>query len=130
MDKPSLNKNGFTFLEMMIVLLIVSILSFGLYSKMHSSLYVFMKQVQTLCITAQQKAYVERRKVYVSIQDSILVDEVEYGIPKDIACDSVSFYYNAKGNMSKAFSFHCSNTNTKMKLVFQVGAGRVRLEKE
>ena len=89
-----------------------------------------MKQVQTLCITAQQKAYVERRKVYVSIQDSILVDEVEYGIPKDIACDSVSFYYNDKGNMSKAISFHCSNTNTKMKLVFQVGAGRVRLEKE
>lgn len=89
-----------------------------------------MKQVQTLCITAQQKAYVEHRKVYVSIQDSILVDEVEYGIPKDIACDSVFFYYNAKGNMSKAFSFHCSNTNTKMKLVFQVGAGRVRLEKE
>ncbi|WP_302539522.1 hypothetical protein [Holdemanella biformis] len=89
-----------------------------------------MKQVQTLCITAQQKAYVERRKVYVNIQDSILVDEVEYGIPKDITCDSVSFYYNAKGNMSKAFSFHCSNTNTKMKLVFQVGAGRVRLEKE
>lgn len=89
-----------------------------------------MRQVQTLCITAQQKAYVERRKVYVNIQDSILVDEVEYGIPKDIACDSVSFYYNAKGNMSKAFSFHCSNTNTKMKLVFQVGDGRVRLEKE
>lgn len=89
-----------------------------------------MRQVQTLCITAQQKAYVEHRKVYVSIQDSILVDEVEYGIPKDIACDSVSFYYNAKGNMSKAFSFHYSNTNTKMKLVFQVGAGRVRLEKE
>ena len=89
-----------------------------------------MRQVQTLCITAQQKAYVERRKVYVNIQDSILVDEVECGIPKDIACESVSFYYNAKGNMSKAFSFHCSNTNTKMKLVFQVGAGRVRLEKE
>ena len=89
-----------------------------------------MKQVQTLCITAQQKAYVEHRKVYVSIQNSILVDEVEYGIPKDIACDSVSFYYSAKGNMSKAFSFHCSNTNTKMKLIFQVGAGRVRLEKE
>ena len=76
MDRLSLNKNGFTFVEILIVLLIVSILSFGLYSKMHSSLYVFMKQVQTLCITAQQKAYVERRKVYVSIQDSILVDEV------------------------------------------------------
>lgn len=130
MDRPSLDKNGFTMLEMMIVLLIVSILSFGLYSKMQSSLYVFMKQVQTLCITAQQKAYVQRRKVYVHIQDSIQVDETEYFIPKDIACDSVDFYYNAKGNMSKAFSFHCSNASTKMKLVFQVGAGRVRLEKE
>lgn len=82
MDRLSLNKNGFTFVEILIVLLIVSILSFGLYSKMHTSLYVFMRQVQTLCITAQQKAYVEHRKVYVSIQDSILVDEVEYGIPK------------------------------------------------
>lgn len=130
MDKPSLNKNGFTFLEMMIVLLIVSILSFGLYSKMQSSLYVFMKQVQTLCITAQQKAYAEHRKVYVHIQDSIHVDEIEYKIPKDIACDSVDFYYNAKGNISKALSLHCSNSSTKMKLVFQVGAGRVRLEKE
>lgn len=48
MDRLSLNKNGFTFVEILIVLLIVSILSFGLYSKMHSSLYVFMKQVQTL----------------------------------------------------------------------------------
>lgn len=89
-----------------------------------------MKQVQTLCITAQQKAYVEHRKVYVHIQDSIHVDEIEYKIPKDIACDSVDFYYNAKGNMSKALTFHCSNASTKMKLVFQVGAGRVRLEKE
>lgn len=43
MDRLSLNKNGFTFVEILIVLLIVSILSFGLYSKMHSSLYVFMR---------------------------------------------------------------------------------------
>lgn len=89
-----------------------------------------MKNLQTLCITAQEKAYVKHRKVYVEIDDSIYMNDVEYKIPHDIACDHVSFYYNAKGNMSKAMSLHCQNASSQMKLVFQVGAGRVRLEKE
>lgn len=130
MDKLYPNKNGFTLVEMLIVLFIVSMLGFGLSFRMHSSLYVFMKRLQTLCITAQEKAYVEHKKVYVNLNDKIYVDEVEYLIPHDIVCDSVSFYYNAKGNMSKAMSVHCQNASSQMKLVFQVGAGRVRLEKE
>lgn len=130
MDKPYPNKNGFTLVEMLIVLFIVSMLGFGLSFRMHSSLYVFMKRLQTLCITAQEKAYVQHKKVYVELNDKIYVDEVEYLIPQDIVCDSVSFYYNAKGNMSKAMSLHCQNASSQMKLVFQVGAGRVRLEKE
>ena len=130
MDKPYPNKNGFTLVEMLIVLFIVSMLGFGLSFRMHSSLYVFMKNLQTLCITAQEKAYVEHKKVYVKLNDKIYVDEVEYLIPNDIVCDSISFYYNAKGNMSKALSLHCQNASSQMKLVFQVGAGRVRLEKE
>lgn len=130
MGKPYPNKNGFTLVEMLVVLLIVSMLGFGLSFRMHSSLYVFMKRLQTLCITAQEKAYVQHKKVYVELNDKIYVDEVEYLIPQDIVCDSVSFYYNAKGNMSKAMSLHCQNASSQMKLVFQVGAGRVRLEKE
>lgn len=130
MDKPYPNKNGFTLVEMLIVLFIVSMLGFGLSFHMHSSLYVFMKRLQTLFITAQEKAYVQHRNVYVNLNDKIYVDEVEYLIPQDIVCDSVSFYYNAKGNMSKAMSLHCQNASNQMKLVFQVGAGRVRLEKE
>ena len=130
MDKPYPNKNGFTLVEMLIVLFIVSMLGFGLSFRMHSSLYVFMKNLQTLCITAQEKAYVDHKKVYVKLNDKIYVDEVEYLIPNDIVCDSVSFYYNAKGSMSKALSLHCQNASSQMKLVFQVGAGRVRLEKE
>ena len=130
MDKPYPNKNGFTLVEMLIVLFIVSMLGFGLSFHMHSSLYVFMKNLQTLCITVQEKAYVQHRNVYVNLNDKIYVDEVEYLIPQDIVCDSVSFYYNAKGNMSKAMSLHCQNASNQMKLVFQVGAGRVRLEKE
>lgn len=76
MGKPYPNKNGFTLVEMLVVLLIVSMLGFGLSTKMHSSLYVFMKNLQTLCITAQEKAYVKHRKVYVEIGDS----KMEYSL--------------------------------------------------
>lgn len=116
-------------MEMLIVLLIVSLLNFGLYTKVNTSLYVFMKQVQTLCITAQEKAYVENRKVSIDINEKMVIDEKNYFMPKDVACDSVSFYYNAKGNISKAFTLYCQNSHTKMKLVFQLGSGRIRLEK-
>ena len=70
-------------MEMLIVLLIVSLLNFGLYTKMNTSLYVFMKQVQTLCITAQEKAYVENRKVSIDINEKMVVDEKNYFMPKD-----------------------------------------------
>ena len=105
MGKPYPNKNGFTLIEMLVVLLIVSMLGFGLSTKIHSSLYVFMKNLQTLCITAQEKAYVKHRKVDLSLSN---------------------FIYS----MSKAMALHCQNASSQMKLVFQVGAGRVRLEKE
>ena len=124
------NKNGFTLLEMLVVLLIVSILSFGLSTQMNTSLYLLMKKVQTLSITAQEKAYVEHQRIDMSVNSKINVGDIEYCIPKDIVCDPVSFYYNTKGNISKALTLRCQNANSKMKLVYQLGTGRVRLEKE
>lgn len=121
------NKNGFTLLEMLVVLLIVSILSFGFSTQMNTSLYLFMKKAQTLSITAQEKAYVEHQRIDMSVDSKI---DIEYYIPKDIVCDPVSFYYNSKGNISKALTLRCQNANSKMKLVYQLGTGRVRLEKE
>ena len=72
MGKPYPNKNGFTLVEVLVVLLIVSMLGFGLYTKMHSSLYVFMKNLQTLCITAQEKAYVQHGMVSCYLQSGFV----------------------------------------------------------
>lgn len=130
MDRPFPNKNGFTILEMLMVLLIVSVLALVTSSKPSSSLYIFMKQVQSLCICAQQKAYVNSTKIQVDMNESFWVDSMEYPIPKDIVCETDSFYYNEKGNISKANTLRCHNAKEKMKLVFQLGTGRVRLEKE
>ena len=89
-----------------------------------------MKQVQTLCVCAQQKAYVNKEKIQVNVNESIWIDSNEYPIPKDIVCDVNSFHYNEKGNISRANTLHCHNSKEKMKLIFQLGTGRVRLEKE
>ena len=130
MGKQCPNRNGFTLVEMLVVLGIVSMLGFGLSTKLNSSLYIFMKKVQTLCITAQEKAYVQHKNISVHLDSEIQIDQQKLLIPSNISCDSTSFYYNAKGNISKAGSWRCHNTSSSMKLVFQLGTGRVRLEKE
>ena len=110
------NKNGFTLLEMLVVLLIVSILSFGLSTQMNTSLYLFMKKVQTLSITAQEKAYVEHQRIDMSVNSKINVGDIEYYIPKDIVCDPVSFYYNTKDNtLYASFYIHRTFLNIQIK---------------
>ena len=130
MDRRYPNKNGFTLIEMMVVLGIVCMLGFGLSTKLDSSLYLFMKKVQTLCITAQEKAYVQHKNMPVNLDLEVKVGQTHMLVPSNITCESTSFYYNEKGNISKAGSWRCHNASTTMKLVFQLGTGRVRLEKE
>lgn len=130
MGKPYQESNGFTLIEMLLVLLIVSVVSFGVYAKPEASLYLFMRQLQSCCILAQEKAYIFKKiqPVY-SESNFIYFNEEELEIPNSISCTPFSFHYNEKGNISKAHSITCSNHNKSMKLVFQLGSGRVRLEK-
>ena len=46
-----------------------------------------------------------------------------------MTCTEQAFHYNAKGNISQAFTVTCSNAQSKKKLVFQLGMGRVRENK-
>lgn len=110
-------------MEMLIVLLIVSLLNFGLYTKMNTSLYVFMKQVQTLCITAQEKAYVENRKVSIDINEKMVVDEKNYFMPKDVACDSVSFLLQCQGEYIKGFHIVLSEFTYKNETCLSIRIG-------
>lgn len=130
MDKRYPVSNGFTLIEMLLVLLIVSVVSFGIYVKPQSSLYLFMKQLQSYCILSQQKAFIfkETQNIY-SESNSIYFNEGYIEIPSSISCTPFSFHYNEKGNISKAHSITCHNENKAMKLIFQLGSGRVRLEK-
>ncbi len=130
MDKLYQKSNGFTLIEMLLVLLIVSVVSFGVYAKPVSPLYLFMRHLQSACILAQEKAFANKevQNVYFA-SDRIYLNEQSIDIPSSITCTPFSFHYNEKGNISKAHTITCSNDNKSMKLVFQLGSGRVRIEK-
>jgi prepilin-type N-terminal cleavage/methylation domain-containing protein len=130
MDKQLRMINGFTLIEMLLVLLIVSVLSFGVYHMPKASLYLFMRQLQSSCIVSQEKAYIykEKQEIYKENQ-TIHFSDLCLDIPSNILCNDFSFYYNEKGNISKAHTIVCEQESNSLKLVFQLGSGRVRLEK-
>lgn len=127
MEKPK-PSNAFTLLETMLVLLIVCILTIPI-SFPASHLSIFMKQLQNQCLFAQEKAYIEKRDIHVSIQQKqAIIDAVTTKYPHGITCSPVSFHYNSRGNISQGNTVLCRQNKKTMKLFFQLGQGRVRIE--
>ncbi|MDD7281380.1 competence type IV pilus minor pilin ComGD [Floccifex sp.] len=127
MDKHKVH-NGFTIVEMLFVLLIVCMFSIPI-QKPKSSLTMFMKQMMAYSITMQQKAFETKQEVNVTInKHNALFDEYSVDYPSNISCTPVSFHYNENGNISKALTLSCYEENKQMKLIYQLGSGRVRYE--
>lgn len=125
-------RNGFTVMEMLIVMLIVGILmSMGVNRTPSASLNLFMKQLQSAILTEQFGAFEEREKRQVRIdRHSFKGDAIFFDYPQGITCSPLTVSYNARGNIAKAGTVNCSDGHHFGKLVFQIGAGRVRLEME
>ncbi len=128
MEKQKHN-NGFTLIEMMIVLLIISILSLSYQPRLDYSLSMFMEKVKICCINSQQLAFIEKKDIYVTFsKHSLIYGDEEFIFPDGIVCDEKTFHYNSNGNISTAQTIHCSNQHKEKKLVFQLGMGRIRIE--
>lgn len=130
MEMRKLN-NGFTVLEMMIVLLILSISTLGIQAhSYHPSLSIFMKKMMSYSIVLQEQAYLEKEEKQVDIGSSYAVfDDDVFNYPNGISCDLQSFHYNEKGNISRANTVTCHQGKESMSLIYQLGTGRVRIEK-
>lgn len=122
--------NGFTMVEVLLVLLIVLVLSLAsVQVRTVDSLSVFMEKMMAKCVLLQEEAFITKETKYVQIMaHGTYFDDEYFEYPSSISCSSISFFYNAKGNISMANTLTCSNTNSKRKLIFQLGSGRVRLE--
>lgn len=127
MDKRLAN-NGFTLIECLFVLMIVSVLCFGVVSYRSHYGYLDIKKLEMLSIVSQEKAFFGKRKVYISFGDQIVFDDQV--IHCGLHCSSASFFYNEKGNISQANTIVCESGGISYQLVYQLGTGRVRIEKK
>ncbi|MGM9946701.1 prepilin-type N-terminal cleavage/methylation domain-containing protein [Floccifex sp.] len=127
MDKPVVN-NGFTIIEMLIVLLILVCFTIP-FVKPDPSFDIFMKKMRIYSIICQEKAFLYKQNQNVSIQEHQAVfDDFVYVYPETITCEPVSFHYNSNGNISQALSYSCQSLTQQKTLIYQLGSGRVRYE--
>ena len=129
MDKPS-PTNGFTMLEALFVLMIFTFTSYSLFHTPSDSLSIFARTIQMRCIQTQEQAFYNKETTTVLFgTHSAYFNEEEVDYPKGIVCDAMRFQYNADGNISKGGHVSCSNGSESVRFIFQIGAGRVRIEK-
>lgn len=123
-----MHNNGFTLLETLLVLSLVTLCSFLYVSRPRwSFLHLEMNKILSQCLIQQQKAFSQKREVHIAIErNTIYYDGNPTSLPSDMVCQPTRFHYNAKGNISRAFTLTCHNQSQEGQLVFQLGMGRVR----
>lgn len=122
--------NGFTLLEMLIVLLIVSILlkSITLPTK-NESLSLFSRNLLLNIQTEQFKAFESRQNRQFVIERNYyqtLKEKVNY--PASITCTPQVLLFTSKGNISKGGTVVCNQGAKQVRLVFQIGTGKGRID--
>ena len=124
--------NAFTMVESLLVLLIVTVLSISIPKiTFRDTAEIIMKNLVSLCVYTQEKAFLTKENKSITFYaHSVQFDDYTYDLPSSMACDVQTLNFNEKGNINKANTIHCMNRTTRYKIVFQLGSGRVRYEKE
>ncbi len=115
-------------MEMLVVLLIVTLFSIPV-SLQKDHLTLFMKKMKMYSIAVQCNAFQLKEVKTIRIGNKeALFDDKLFHYPDTISCSSVTFHYNENGNISQALSYTCKDSSHKMKMIYQLGSGRVRYE--
>ena len=88
-----------------------------------------MKKMKMYSIAVQCNAFQlkEVKTIRIGNKEALFDDKLFY-YPDTISCSSVTFHYNENGNISQALSYTCKDSSHKMKMIYQLGSGRVRYE--
>lgn len=130
MVKQKLNKNGYTLVEMLIVLSIVLIFSTLLLTNHHfSNLKIQMLQMKEIILQQQIAARDQRNHTQIEIKHDKLIYDNKQFIFSDIVCEENTIRFNGSGNIAKAATICCHEKNQQLCLVLQLGSGRCSLEK-
>ncbi|MBF0580584.1 prepilin-type N-terminal cleavage/methylation domain-containing protein [Erysipelotrichaceae bacterium RD49] len=122
--------NGFTMLEMLVVMLIVVILA-GSINAGHqdSSLGLFGKNLLHTIQIEQYQALAQRESRSIAIDAQSLDTPTSHQrYPSGISCSAQVITFNANGNISKGGSVTCRKSTQTIRLIFQIGSGKGRIE--
>ncbi|MGM0874244.1 MAG: competence type IV pilus minor pilin ComGD [Bacillota bacterium] len=144
----NLHKNGFTLLESMIVLSIVSIMSLVLITNIvpiyHKKVIeTFLNQFEKDVLHAQQYAIVNEKLVYVLFladqnqymieanepEGPLLIRNYHSQVNLEEATLTNRVTFNSNGSIQKSGTMFISYKNSTYKVVFYLGKGRFNIEK-
>ncbi len=122
--------NGFTMLEVLLVLLIVGLLihCFG-GIRAPDRLNLFARNLLGEIQIEQYQALYHRQSRQIAVEtDHIETEDRRVAYPKSITCEAQVIRFNEKGNISKGGTVRCQQGDRQARLVFQLGAGRGRID--
>lgn len=122
--------NGFTMLEMLVVLLIVVVLA-GSFSVGHqaNSLGLFGQNLLHTIQIEQYQALATRQSRTIALDvESLDTPTSHQRYPSGIACSQQVITFNANGNITKGGSVTCRKSMQTIRLIFQIGSGKGRIE--
>ncbi|TDW20356.1 prepilin-type N-terminal cleavage/methylation domain-containing protein [Breznakia blatticola] len=122
------NKKGFTLLEAILVLTIISIclLLFTRTTTSSTSLSLEMDKVKSILLLAQREAILTKQVEYVQIQNSqIISGKKTYQLARGMTCGEHEIYFNERGNVNQARTITCTFNNQQKQLVIHLGSGNI-----
>lgn len=125
-------QNGFTIAQCLMVIMVIAIIVqvFGIH-KQESSLNIFAQNLLNEIQIEQYKAMSTRSRKEVAIDvHHAKTEEKIIDYPSSVTCSYQVLIFNARGNIAKGGTILCNQGKEEVHLVFQLGAGRGRVEHE
>lgn len=122
--------NGFSLAETLLVLLMACILMVLVPGKQRQiPLDLFMEELESEICSVQALSFARKESQEIGIQErKAILPAKTVSYPDSVSCTPFSFGFNARGNITKGGSVTCTNGQVQQKMVFQIGAGRIRHE--
>lgn len=124
-----LNKDGYTLIESLLVLFIISmlLLIFPFMSFQNkSSLNIQMNTIHAFLLRMQSFAMKDKHNITVNISgNTISSEQSSLELVKGISCNSSSVVFHPNGNVQRAQTIQCTFKDTQKDLVVLLGSGRM-----
>lgn len=122
------NKNGFTLIEMMIVLWFISLLI--LLAPIHHisnqvELSIAIEQIHQFLLRQQQRAIYEKISIPIEFYRSRIHASNETLDIQNVFIDAKDFSFTAKGTVTHAQTITCTHDKKVRKLIIELGSGTI-----